>query len=684
MAVRLLPKKLRRLRLDAERGRYRLGRVVEGSRIELDAEDVADGPKWQHVATTGAFKGYAGGELPFAFTLETFNQIVSNFRSHPSFEAGPDGFGKNGIVQWDFHHASEAPPDAVAQAGAPAQGWVLDLQVKPGPEGAYELWALTEWLPLAKGYIQSKQYKWASVAVSLDTIDPVSGQKIGAMLTSVAITNQPFIEGMNELVADRSGGTETLSPERDRARRIAADYYYQASSIEDARDCIRRKLGLPITATPADVAQGLMALIAIVQGGDDAEAMGVDADEMLRGFGTTLGLPLLTPLADVAQQALSLFDTETIEHAGEIETANGDGESIPGATTTSRKNAANAATENQHMSDQLLLALARKLGVQPSPEAVDAAVTGLISIKANLVDGLKLDRHAATEVVADATKDAVRKVALFGNRSKYAIAALALLCAGPASIVLGKKGKKVTLESEPDGEEHDGEPSDGMGKGDKLVQRLAALFKGAGIEDPERAVGQIVKTLTDAATLEETMPELEELRRYTKKAAEETKDDAVAATVRNYYEGDEDHVVVLSAFYDKVGKAKFLERFPAITDDAEGLEVPVAVTQQGQTVEVEEPAPSELDQRVAAMQRGRRGAPAARPAATSTVRATHRSMPEGVVNVDNYPGPNVTARAIAATKATIPGSDKWDWETLCEHSFKALKEGRYVSLSAGR
>ncbi len=161
---------------------------------------------WQQVAKAGTFKGYNGGAFEFTFDKHLFEQVVRNFRSNPSYKAGPDGFGNVDLIQWDFHHASEEPPAAgnIGVQGAPAQGWIVELAVDLDAEGDVGLFALTRWLEPARTYVKEGRYKWASVSIVFDAVDPKSGKTIGAILTSVALTNTPFIEGMMQLAASRN------------------------------------------------------------------------------------------------------------------------------------------------------------------------------------------------------------------------------------------------------------------------------------------------------------------------------------------------------------------------------------------------------------------------------------------------------------------------------------------------
>jgi phage I-like protein len=74
------------------------------------------------------------------------------------------------------------------------------LQIREGASGP-ELWSLTLFLEPARTYVLEHKYRWASVAVSFSSIDPLTGEDMGPTMSSVALTNTPFIAGMAELAA---------------------------------------------------------------------------------------------------------------------------------------------------------------------------------------------------------------------------------------------------------------------------------------------------------------------------------------------------------------------------------------------------------------------------------------------------------------------------------------------------
>lgn len=158
---------------------------------------------WNQIAIEGEYKGHPSGD--FTLDAQAFTEIIENFRSHPSYEPNPalraGGCGE--VVAWDFHHASEEPASAVGIAGSPAQAWALDLEARKGADGLIELWALVRWLEPAASYVKEGKYRWSSIAVWPDAVDPKTGEKVGWYMSSIALTNDPFIQGMAPLAATR-------------------------------------------------------------------------------------------------------------------------------------------------------------------------------------------------------------------------------------------------------------------------------------------------------------------------------------------------------------------------------------------------------------------------------------------------------------------------------------------------
>lgn len=149
---------------------------------------------WNQIAKLGEFRGHQQGA--FAFTPDAFARIIENFAAT-----------ENRRVPVDYEHTSEVLPENVAQEGVPAVAWIVDLDDR-GPEG---LWACFEWVDAkAVQYVRERRYLYVSPAVVFNAIDKASGQRIGARLTSVALTNHPFLDGLAPLVASETADATRL------------------------------------------------------------------------------------------------------------------------------------------------------------------------------------------------------------------------------------------------------------------------------------------------------------------------------------------------------------------------------------------------------------------------------------------------------------------------------------------
>jgi hypothetical protein len=176
------------------------GDPLYGETVALaDAANDNAAPVWIQIAKVGQFAGHPAG--PFRLDAKAFNEIVANFKAT-----------ENKRIPIDFEHASEADATdgSIPSIGAPAQGWIVDLDNR----GDAGLWALVEWGDKAREYIRAGQYRYISPAVRFNSRDRVTGQAIGARLTSAGLTNQPFLDGMQPLAA-KDGLGQALMPAGD-------------------------------------------------------------------------------------------------------------------------------------------------------------------------------------------------------------------------------------------------------------------------------------------------------------------------------------------------------------------------------------------------------------------------------------------------------------------------------------
>ncbi len=165
-----------------------------GIAITMGAEPVSQ--SLIQIARAGDFKGHPQGG--FVMNGETFAGIVGNFER-----------SANRRIPVDYEHATEmVSSPGVLQNGAPAVGWITQLEHRGDT-----LWAKVDWVdPTAVERIRAGQYAYCSPAIVFGAIDPESGESIGAKLTSVALTNRPFLDGMAPITA-RDAARASLSPE---------------------------------------------------------------------------------------------------------------------------------------------------------------------------------------------------------------------------------------------------------------------------------------------------------------------------------------------------------------------------------------------------------------------------------------------------------------------------------------
>lgn len=149
--------------------------------------------KWIQLTQNGTFRGHPQG----AFTINP--SVNETLRSN---------FYRTGIpIPIDAEHASEICPSEgrISAVGAPAMGFIHALENR----GADGLWGLAEWLEPARTYIKEGRYRYISPAIRWKSKDRITGEDIGPRLSSVAITNQPFLPDMSVITA-RAGGEESV------------------------------------------------------------------------------------------------------------------------------------------------------------------------------------------------------------------------------------------------------------------------------------------------------------------------------------------------------------------------------------------------------------------------------------------------------------------------------------------
>lgn len=146
------------------------------------------------ILRTGTF--YHSHYGKFSITDETLEAMVRNFgegRPKPPTEL---------VV--DFEHLSAITITDPKQGRA--AGWVKGLALKES-----ELFATVEWTEEAAEAIGKKEFRFISPEFDLNYRNPETGKSIGPTLLAVALTNRPFLEGMEPVVLSKSLGSMIFS-----------------------------------------------------------------------------------------------------------------------------------------------------------------------------------------------------------------------------------------------------------------------------------------------------------------------------------------------------------------------------------------------------------------------------------------------------------------------------------------
>lgn len=263
--------------------------LLFGAAVKLADIPEENGPVWIQVATEGKWDGHpSGGSI--AFTRQTFEQIIKNFHANPWYHQGPDGVGDQRVIPYDYEHASEMKPTegSIPETGAPAPAWASELQIRDGEDGKAQLWALTILSDQAREQIRSGGYLSTSVAVWPNALDAVTAKPIGALLTSIAFTNHPFIKGMAPIAASMS-------------------VWGKAESAEEALVGLRDLLGLPSDAAPAEVAIEIEQLGDAIENGMTSAIFPEGFGCLLDGVRRLLGLRVLATTDEIINTAGQLL-----------------------------------------------------------------------------------------------------------------------------------------------------------------------------------------------------------------------------------------------------------------------------------------------------------------------------------------------------------------------------------------
>lgn len=250
-----------------------------GAALAADASN----PKWIQLCTAGS---YVYQDRPVNVSTDTFDDMVRNFRAHPAFNAlardivgKPDAeqiaFGvalTSGVIALNFDHPPKGGP-------RPGHGWFLDVERRGD-----QLWGLCWFDAEAHAGLISGAWKWTSIEWQGQWSDN-KGQPIGAYLSGVALTNDPFITGMVPIQMSA------------RAANDRSGVLWFGPAFDILRD-LRNIFSLPETADVGAVI-GELAKLRVWSMGEAPIPLGVDVGDILQRIRFLLNLPTLSDAASI-------------------------------------------------------------------------------------------------------------------------------------------------------------------------------------------------------------------------------------------------------------------------------------------------------------------------------------------------------------------------------------------------
>lgn len=174
---------------------------------------------WFQLATSGTFYSPVYGKV--TITPQDLATMLKNFKTITPLAPTQ--------LPIDYDHLSDEPQ---LPGQARAAGWVEDLQLR---DGGKELWCLPKWTRSAAKMIADGEYRFVSPYFLTDYKDKRTGKNVGPTLKAVAITNRPFLEGMEEIPAPAIAASDASIKQFGKMKRVAVPLRRAAHAIKSAQ-----------------------------------------------------------------------------------------------------------------------------------------------------------------------------------------------------------------------------------------------------------------------------------------------------------------------------------------------------------------------------------------------------------------------------------------------------------------
>ncbi len=173
-------------------------------KIDNDSNDLVE----ILLAVTGEWNGHAQGA--FRIDKADLEKMKLNFQARKI----------DTVI--DYEHQS------LYGEQAPAAGWIKELIIKDD-----KLYGMVSWTQKAKEYIKNAEYRYLSPVFDFGAVDKKTGVWIGCELTSVALTNTPFLDELGEVKANKN--LNSKGENMDKTQELQAEILALKAELDEAK-----------------------------------------------------------------------------------------------------------------------------------------------------------------------------------------------------------------------------------------------------------------------------------------------------------------------------------------------------------------------------------------------------------------------------------------------------------------
>jgi hypothetical protein len=184
--------------------------------IALADDDGGSGPAvtWIQVLRVGKF--WSPRYRDFSVTKSTLAKMIENYRNFTP-KAPTE-------LPLDYNHGTNQP-DTIEQGKA--AGWIKDLELR---EDDTELWAQVALTSEAADLVRNQEYRYVSATFEFDHVHTDGEQRqkhIGPTLMAAALTNTPFVEGMQPVTLDKQSSIALADDDETAEASFSYDEQYR-------------------------------------------------------------------------------------------------------------------------------------------------------------------------------------------------------------------------------------------------------------------------------------------------------------------------------------------------------------------------------------------------------------------------------------------------------------------------